>query len=60
MNLLRLRYSLFPGKFMNFLEAATRGVLLKKMKKAVLKNLAIFTGMLQACNLFKNRLEHIF
>ena len=27
------------------------------MKKAVLKNFAILTGMLQACNVIKNRLQ---
>ena len=28
------------------------------MKKAVLKNFAIFTGKLQVCNFIKNRLQH--
>ena len=28
------------------------------MKKVVLKNFAIFTGQLQACNFIKNRLQH--
>ena len=28
------------------------------MKKAVLKNFAMFTGKLQACNFIKNRLQH--
>ena len=28
------------------------------MKKAALKNLAIFTGKLQACNFIKNRLQY--
>ena len=28
------------------------------MKKAFLKNFAIFTGKLQACNFIKNRLRH--
>ena len=28
------------------------------MKKAVLKNFAIFTGKLQACNFIKKRLQH--
>ena len=28
------------------------------MKKAVLKNFAIFTGKFQACNLIKKRLQH--
>ena len=28
------------------------------MKKAVLKNLTIFTGMLQTCNFIKKRLQH--
>ena len=29
------------------------------MRKAVLKNFAIFTGTLQACNFIKNRLQHL-
>ena len=28
------------------------------MKKAVLKNFALFTGKLQACNFIKNTLQH--
>ena len=30
------------------------------MKKAVLKNSAIFTGKLQTCNFIKKRLQHRF
>ena len=30
------------------------------MKKAVLKIFAIFTGKLQACNVFKKRLQQMF
>ena len=28
------------------------------MKKAFLKNFAVFTGKLEACNFIKNRLQH--
>ena len=44
----------FPRKFTNFSEAAIGCF----MRKAVLKNFAIFTATLQACNFFKNRLQH--
>ena len=40
---------------MNFLEAATRGVLWEKL---FLKKSAIFTGKLQVCNSIKKRLQH--
>ena len=42
---------------MNFSEAATGGNLKKKL---LLKNFAIFTGKLQACNFIKKRLQHTY
>ena len=50
-NLLHLRHLCFPGKFMNFLEAASGGVLRKKPVKS-------FTGKLQICNFIKTGLQH--
>ena len=54
-NLLRLRHLCFPEKFMNFSEAATEGVLWKKL---FLKIFAIFTGNLEVYNFIKKRLQN--
>ena len=53
-NLLRLRHWWFSGKFMNFSEAVTGGVLWKKL---FLKDFAIFTGKLQACNFIEKKVH---
>ena len=54
-NLLRLRHWCFPGKFNNFSEAATGGVLWEKL---LLKISQYSKEKMQSSNFIKNRLQH--
>ena len=54
-NLLRLRHWCFPRKFGNFFRSSHQSCF---MKKAVLKNFAIFTRKLQTCIFVKKRLQN--
>ena len=66
-NLLHLRHLCFPGKFMNFLEAASGGVLRKNLLKvsqescrsATLSKRGSNTGVFlsEYCKIFKNYFE---